>query len=137
MKTIKAVIKENPEFKRLINAVVSRIGEESIMDVVNHGADCGFGGFTYYSDTHSFAMRYRKDIVKLLEYSADMLGEEIIEMVSNFGVFYDRSTRKSTMDADERKDLYKYLGGGRPEQGAITNVMAWFALEEVCRMFDE
>lgn len=53
-------------------------------------------------------------------------------MVANFGVF-----RNSPMDNDDRKDLYKYIGGGRPEQGTITNVMAWFALEEVCRMFED
>ena len=132
MKTIKSVVSERPEYKRLINAVVSRIGKERIMDVVNYGADAGFSGFIYYSETHAFAMRYRKDIVRLLEEEAEMMGEEVVEMVSNFGVF-----RRSEMDADDRKDLYKYLGGGRPEQGAITNVMAWFALEEVCRMFDE
>lgn len=137
MKTKKEVLAENKEYRILINAVISRIGMTSVMDVVNHGADSGFSGFIYYYDTHKFAMRYRKHIVKLLEYSADMLGEEITEMVSNFGVFYDRKSKKSTMDNDERKDLYKYLGGGRPEQGTITNVMAWFALEEVCRMFNE
>ena len=132
MKTIKSVIKERPEYKRLINAVVSRIGKESIMDVVNHGIDGGFSGFVYYSDTHAFAMRYRKDIIMLLEEEAEMIGEEVVEMVSNFGVF-----RNNKMDNDDRKDLYRYLGGGRCEQSQITNLMAWFAAEEVCRMFDE
>ena len=39
------------------------------------------------------------------------------------------------MDKDELKDLYRYLGGAKVEQGSITNVMAWFAAEEVARMF--
>lgn len=132
MKTIKKVVEERPEYKRLINAVVSRIGKESIMDVVNHGIDGGFNGFIYYVDTHAFAMRYRKDIIRLLEESADMMGEEAVEMVSNFGIF-----RRDKMDNEDRKDLYRYLGGGRCQQGVITNLMAWFAAEEVCRMFDE
>ena len=132
MKTKKQVLKENEDYKILINAVISRIGMDSVMDVVNHGADAGFSGFIYYHDTHKFAMRYRKQIIEMLEYSADMLGVEITEMVANFGVFCN-----SNMDNDDRKDLYKYLGGGRPDQCSITNVMAWFALEEVCRMFDE
>lgn len=125
------VLQDNKEYKTLINAVIARIGMDSIEDVNNHGIDGGFSGFIYYTETHKFAMRYRKLIVKLLEEQADSLGEDVVSMVSNFGVF-----RNSPMDADDKKDLYKYLGGGRPTQGAITNVMAWFAAEEVCRMFD-
>ena len=132
MKTIKQVIKENKDYKSLINAVINEIGEESVNDVINYGASAGFSGFIYYSDTHRFAMKYRKQIVLMLESMAEDLGEDVVNMVSNFGVF-----RTSKMDADDKKDLYKYLGGGRPEQCTITNLMAWFALEEVCRMFDE
>lgn len=131
MNSVKQVTNDYPQYKTLINAVVNRIGKEYIMDVVNHGIDGGFNGFIYYSDTHSFAMRYRKMIVKLLEDTADQLGEDVVNMVSHFGVF-----RNSPMDSEDKKDLYKYLGGGRPKQGAITNVMAWFAAEEVCRLFD-
>ena len=131
MNSIKQVQKDNAQYKTLINAVVSRIGKDSIMDVVNYGIDGGFSGFIYYSETHAFAMRYRKLIVKLLEDQADQLGEEVVAMVSNFGVF-----RNSKMDNEDRKDLYKYLGGGKCEQSTITNLMAWFAAEEVCRMFD-
>ena len=132
MKTKKQVIAEMPEYKNLINAVISRIGMESVDDVINHGAYCGFSGFIYYSDTHKFAITYRKQIIQLLEESADSLGEDVVNMVKSFGVF-----RNNPMDSEDKKDLYKYLGGGRPEQGAITNVMAWFALEEVCRWFEE
>lgn len=131
MKTKKQVIQDNADYKALINAVISRIGMDSVMDVVNHGIDGGFSGFIYYSDTHKFAMTYRKLIVQMLEETACQLGEDVVKMVSGFGVF-----RHSPMDAEDRKDLYKYLGGGRPEQGTITNIMAWFAAEEVCRMFD-
>jgi hypothetical protein len=133
MKSKRQVLTERPEYKTLINGVLNSLGgTDYVVDVVNHGADAGYPGFTYYNDTHAFAMRYRKMIVKLLEESADMLGEEVVTMVSNFGVF-----RQSPMDNDDRKDLYKYIGGGKPEQGTITNVMAWFALEEVCRMFED
>lgn len=41
MKTIKKVVSENPDYRRLINAVVSRIGKDSINDVNNHGIDDG------------------------------------------------------------------------------------------------
>jgi len=132
MKTLKQVTDERPEYKKLINAVINNIGIESVQDVNNHGIDGGFGGFVYYNDTHAFAMKHRKLIVKLLEEQANDLGEEVVAMVSGFGVF-----RNSPMDNDDRKELYKYLGGGKCEQSTITNLMAWFAAEEVCRMFDE
>jgi len=132
MKTKKQVIEERPEYKSLINAVVSNIGKESIGDVNRHGIDGGFSGFIYYSETHKFALKHRKQIVAMLEDMADQLGEDVVAMVAGFGVF-----RGSPMDADDKKDLYRYLGGGKVDQGAITNVMAWFAAEEVCRMFED
>lgn len=125
------VLQENADYKTLINAVINRIGLDSVNDVNNHGISGGYSGFTWYTDTHAFAMRYRKLIVKLLEEQADSLGEDIISMVGNFGVF-----RQNKMDNEDKKELYKYLGGGRNEQSTITNLMAWFAAEEVCRMFD-
>lgn len=131
MISIKKVLQDNNDYKTLINAVINRIGKDAINDVNSHGINGGYNGFIYYSDTHAFAMRYRKLIVKLLEEQADQLGEEVVSMVSNFGIF-----RNNPMDNEDRKDLYKYLGGGKCEQSAITNVMAWFAAEEVCRMFD-
>ena len=127
----KQVLQDNADYKTLINAVINRIGLDSVRDVNSHGIDGGYSGFIYYSDTHAFAMRYRKLIVKLLEEQAYNMGEEVVSMVNNFGVF-----RNSAMDNEDRKDLYKYLGGGKCEQSTITNLMAWFAAEEVCRMFD-
>ena len=32
---------------------------------------------------------------------------------------------------------YSYKINRRVEQGTITNLMAWYAAEEICRMFDE
>jgi hypothetical protein len=131
LKTKKEVLKERPEYKRLINAVISQIGMERVEDVIRHGADTGFSGFTYYHDTHKFAMRYRNLICDLLDETAEQMGENTVEMVLNFGVFRNRHA-----DKDDRNDLYKYLGGARCQSSTITNVMAWFALEEVCRWFE-
>ena len=132
MKSKKQVLADNASYKTLINAVLRNLGgTDNVQDVMNNGAQAGFAGFTYYVDTHAFAMRYRKLIVRLLEEMADSLGEDVVSMVAGFGVF-----RNSPMDSDDKKQLYRYLGGGKCEQSAITNVMAWFALEEVCHMFD-
>lgn len=135
MKTKKQVLADNSEFKSLINAVLNALGGMNYIEDVNRsGADAGFCGFTYYSDTHKFAMKHRKQIIELLNYQADQLGEEVVSMVSNFGVF-----RNPSMDNEDRTNLYQYIGGGRVVAGActVTNVMAWFALEEVCRMFED
>ena len=132
MKTKEQVIKENKDYKALINAVISTIGLDSVEDVNRHGIDGGFNGFIYYADTHKFAMRYRMDIINLLELDASDMGEDIVSMVSKFGVF-----RRFKMNSDDRKDLSKYLGGFLPDQGTITNVMAWYAAEKVCRWFEE
>jgi len=129
MNSKKTVLANNQQYKTLINAVVDRIGLDSVQDVNRHGIDGGFNGFIYYSDTHTFAMRYRKLIVKLLEATADMLGEDVVKMVCSF--------RCVNGDNEDKKDLYKYLGGGRNKQSTITNAMAWFAAEEVCRMFED
>lgn len=128
-------IKNSHLNEKLINAVIAQFGgwesfKESAENVTNHGIDGGFSGFIYYSETHHFAIKNRALIVALLEDEADQLGEDAISMVSNFGLF-----RQSKMDADDKKDLYKFLGGGKCEQGTITNIMAWFAAEEVCRAY--
>lgn len=131
MKTLKQVIADNQDKKTLINAVINHIGVSSVKDVINHGADAGFSGFIYYRDTHKFAIRHRKAITAWIEEVANDLGEEVPNMVAGFGVF-----RRSKMDAEDRKELYAYIGGGKCEQSTLTNIMAWFALEEVCRLFD-
>lgn len=137
MKNVNSVIKNHSQYKALINAVIAKLGvegeelENTLSDIRNHGANVGFSGFIYYSETHEFAMKNRKAIVTMLEEQASEFGQEVVEMVSGFGAF-----RQSKMDNDDRKELYKFLGGGHPEKSTITNLMAWYALEEVARMFE-
>ena len=136
MKTKAQVLRDNPQHAKLIRAVLKRIDKAHIPDINRNGIENGYGDFTHYADTHKFAMYYRKAIITMLEECADMLGEEVVSMVSKFGVFYDHRTKTSSMDDDDRRELYLYLGGGKPKYRRITNLMAWFAAEEVCRMFE-
>ena len=129
MKTKVQVLKDNAQYKTLINAVINRVGLDSVEDIIHHGIGGGYGGFIYYEDTHKFAMRYRKDIISMLEEKADSLGEDIVAMVCGFNCV--------NADKDDKRDLYRYLGMSKVEQGSITNALAWFAAEEVCRMFKE
>ena len=130
MKTKKLVLEENKDYKALVNAVVSRIGLESVSDVNNHGIDGGYGGFIYYSDTHAFAMRYRRFIIPMLEDDAAQMGyANAADFVASFNCL--------DMDSDDYKDLYRNLGGGRLEQCSVTNALAWYAAETVCRWFED
>lgn len=121
----------------LQNAILKQIGiskkefKANVRDYQN--AQNGIPGFTYYSDTHAFALKNQKSIVELLEEQADDLGEEVANMVSNFGVF------RNGMDKEEKKDLYRYLSGVKKgyETNSVLNVFAWFAVEHLAFLFDE
>lgn len=133
MKTKKQVLSDNEEFKPIINAVIRQLGGmERISDINAHGIDGGYGRFVYYSDTVPFAHMNRNQIIKLLEYDANSMGIEVVEMVSNFGTF-----RRSQMDTEDRRDLYRFLSGVRCKETTIPNLMAWYAAETVCRMFED
>lgn len=125
-------LKNSPSIAK---AVINQFGgwdsfKGAAPDVASYGINVGFSGFIYYVDTHKFTLKNRAAIIELLNDTADFLGEDVIKMVSNFGVF-----GKTGMDEDDKKDLYKFLSGGKPSQGTITNVLAWFAAEEVCRLY--
>jgi len=130
MKTSLKAFKQNTHIPHaLIDAVLEQMGI-SFTEFKDNARDyrdarAGVSGFIYYDDTHQFAIENREAIVELLEESAEQMGEDVVEMVKGFGVF------GGEMDKDEKKDLYRFLGGGEVEQGAVTNVMAWFALEEL------
>jgi hypothetical protein len=110
----------NNEFKELSGI---------LKDCSTQGADCGFSGFTYYSDTITFFRKHRTDIVQHMEQAAEEMGTNIISMVQNFGVFrhgdmpspseIGRAIWDSSKKWSDLTDLY--------------NVFAWYALEEVSR----
>lgn len=133
MKTLKQVKQENEAFSGLIQAVINGLGElSSVKDVNEHGAVCGFGKFIYYTDTCAFARKHQRKIIQLLEIDAESFGEEIAEMVSHFGTF-----RKSPMTNDDRRELYRFLSGSKCKDTTIPNLMCWYAVETVCRWFED
>lgn len=132
MKTKTQVLRENPELKTIINAVIKNVGMESIQDINNHGIDAEFNGFIYYNDTHKFAIKHRSIIIKMLQNLTDDMSINIMELICGFGIF-----REAPADEDDKMEIYKFLSGVKMEQSTITNVLAWFAAEEVCRLFEE
>jgi hypothetical protein len=94
-------------------------------DVANHGADSGFNGFIYYSETVKFWRNNKKLILESLSQLADDLGENVINMVRNFNCI------KGDFSTDEiGKALY---GSYCEEFDLIYNCLAWYALETICQ----
>lgn len=123
---------------KLQNAVLKQIGislkdfKQNVSDY--RDASAGIPGFIYYSDTHKFALKNQSSINELLEETAEQLGEDVFSMVSSFGVF------RNGMDKDEKKDLYKFLGGNKNEKSYecfnVLNVLAWFCVEQLAYELD-
>lgn len=136
MKTIKQVCEESIVPAKLVRAVIRQLGGgkeaiETLGDVYRHGAMGGFSGFTYYSDCVKFYKRNRCDIVDMAETMADDLGENVIEMVRNFGCMkWDKKD-----DHIIAKALYGCLKDDDDRVIEVVNALAWFALEEVARAF--
>jgi hypothetical protein len=103
----------------------------TLTDCAKHGADSGFPGFTYYSDTLSFFRNNRQDIVKNMELLAEELGEDIISMVQHFGVF--RYIAPPT-PANVGKALWG-TGKLNDDLTSLYNVFAWFCLEEISHVW--
>ena len=131
VKSVSKVKRDNPSMVTLINAVISQLGSSDDLGYIRDASD-GYSGFIYYNETHAFTIKHRAAILELLNETADQLGEDVVTMVCNFGVF-----RRDKASQEDKKDLYIFLGGGKPTQGPITNVLAWFTLEEVNRLFED
>lgn len=141
--------------ERLIRGVLRQLGGgqeawDSLSDVCRGGADAGFCGFTYHTDTVGFFKRYRKEIAAMAAQQADDLGENVSEMVAGFGCLAGQSLRdlhakhrySEIPEHERRQSLAEYLPsvnrclyGGRmtDDDTTVANALAWYALEEVAR----
>lgn len=133
---------EDTQQPKLTRAVIRQCGHECLEDIARHGADAGYPGLTYYSDTVAFFKANRAEIVERVNRMADELGETPAEMVAGFQCLAGRSLR-GRPEHEQRKQLaewlqavYVCLGGGRLEGHnveLVANALAWFAAEEVAR----
>ena len=136
MKTMERVLKDYPNHATLIRAVVSRIGKDSIKDVNGHGIDGGFNGFIYYRDTCAFFSRHKQAILDMAKETAESLGEDLLSMVAHFNCLSNQGKPDYSQDEIARA-LYGRETKEQSGRENIQNAMAWFAAEEVCRMFEE
>jgi hypothetical protein len=121
----------------LKNAILKQIGisetefKDNILDYFD--ANNGVSGFTYYSETHEFAMANKNLINEYLEDYADELGMTPFELVISF------RTLKDNLSKEDLKDIHGYLSGFDCDlkQGSITNVLSWFCLESLAFELDQ
>jgi hypothetical protein len=102
-----------------------------LVNCAEHGANAGFPGFIYYSETIEFFRKNRKDIVNNIEQTAAELGEDIIKMVQSFGLFHNSTPPTSG-------EVGKALWDSAHQYDDLTslyNVFAWYALEEVSNIW--
>jgi len=117
MKT-KGVSSKNDLMDRLVEAIKEHSGmtEEEIKGVVGvgRGADAGYPGFTYFTDTVKFYDENEELIWDILVEMADDLGETPLNVIAGFG------GAKDVVSGDSFK-----------------NLMSWFALEEASNYLQE
>ena len=136
MKTVQEVCKENEQFSSIIHAVIQKIGMESIKDVNNYGMEQGFPGFIYYSETVKFWRKYKKSILAMLKNDTSYWESGIVGMVQNFNCL--NNTDKKTVPEYTEEEIGEALFGRyNPELDIIYNALAWYAAENVCRMFED
>lgn len=128
--TIKQIINSCNIPAGLIRAVIRQSGgfesfKESAQDVCNVGADAGYGGWIYYTETCAFTACQRQNILEMLRDYSDQFGEDMWTMVGNFNCL-----KISGQEAAE--GFYNHHSEYRQQ---VYNALAWFALEEVCRVY--
>lgn len=136
MKTIKAFAEQSHIDETLIRAVVRQAGgwdsfKEMAEDVANHGADGGFHGFIYYTDTVKFAEQNKTELNNLARSMASDLGEPGgYSLIAGFNCLKRLELNGDTV-ADAMMDT------DHEDHTQVMNALAWFALEEVSRSYTD
>ena len=104
----------------------------TLNDIARYGADSGFTGFIYYSDTCKF-FDDNKDLImeQLLEDRASMGYNSLTDMLSSFRCFQDVDTydiESFLIDSDDESN---------EEQTTLKNGLAWYAWESVAWQLEE
>lgn len=99
-----------PEIQRMIRAIRRNLSVTDLRDVCEHGADSGFTGFVYYTETVKFYDRHEEAIWQLLESDAESMGESPLQLIAGFGG-----------------------AKGVTDMRTFKNLLTWYALETIAR----
>ncbi len=120
---------QDTRFPRMTRAILRQLDREDLESVAAHGADAGWCGFSYYTETVAFFKAHKSDILKLAEEIASDMGEDMIAMIRGF-----RCLGYSGKPDYTTSEIAEAIYSGRGESAdIIRNALAWFALEEVAR----
>ena len=111
---------------KLYNAVIRQLGQgykDDLKNVVEHGADAGFNGFIYYSDTVAFTKRNYGAIMERLEDVRDSIGaSSLSSVIADFNcVDLEQHEVEQALLRRERDSNWEQ----------VADALAKFALEEV------
>ena len=82
---ISELVRQNSQFKKLIENILKRANIEDLLDFASQGENMlTAGSFASYEDTTDFYKKNKKQIKELLIDEAEILGTNVIDMVSNF-----------------------------------------------------
>lgn len=136
MKTLKAFTAASNIDASLIRAVVRQSGgwsefADHAQDVANHGADGGFCGFIYYSDTVKFAERNKSTILTMANTMASELDADTAAgLIAGFNCVH-----LNKFEVYNALHCYNPKVDDSDDYTTVMNALAWFALEEVARAY--
>jgi hypothetical protein len=90
--------------------MLANLDESQIRDIAQHGADSGWPGLTYYTDTCKLYNRFKEEIWEMLLEDAENLGQNVFEVIASFG------GAKSVGSAEQ-----------------FENLMTWYAAERIAQ----
>jgi hypothetical protein len=102
------------DYRGMVTAIKNKLDSskreqmERLREVRDNGADAGFSGFTYYTDTGKFYAKWKEVIWQLLAEDAENSGDDVLTMIAGFG---------------GAKNVSDDVG--------FENLLAWYALEAV------
>ena len=130
-------------------------------DIARHGADFGFSGFIYYTETEAFYDANENLINEELQNNLESVcdeGTSMLQMLKGFGRGGDLEVVTAEFEYDEEEEetdfedydfecdedvLWESVNydncemEGIAKDTAYKNLMAWFILEEGARMIDQ
>lgn len=106
---------QSADVQKMTRAIRRQLDAEQLSDVASHGADAGFPGFTYYTDTVKFYNRHEDAIWELLRDDAQNLGyDNVPALIASFN-------RANNAD----------------DVTGFKNLLAWYALKTVARLLTD
>ena len=141
MRTPKQAANESGLPERLIMGVLDGIDPENVPDIVEHGADAGWGNFCYYADTVKFAENYRADISDSIKRLSEDMGEDAVSFMASFGCLRQWDNAADRKELRDAIGFFLYSSAPCSESNDLAvqvfNAAALFALEECARALVE